>query len=66
VIFPYLSTTGSVLSSTTGDQLSIPGKEVLVDTHVLLLSKDSIVFLQPVLLEEIGITSKIMSVNWIL
>jgi hypothetical protein len=52
----YLSATGSVLSSTTGNQLSIPGKEVLVDTHVLLLSKDSIVLLEAILLEKSGIT----------
>lgn len=65
-LFPYLSTTGSVLSSTTGDQLSIPGKEILVDTHVLLLGEDSIVILQAVLLEKGSITLESMSVNWIL
>lgn len=64
MLFPYLSTTGGVLSSTTGDQLSIPGKEVLVDTHVLLLGEDSIVLLQAVLLEKGSITLGLMSVNW--
>ena len=59
MIPPYLSTTGSVLSSTTRDQLSIPGEEVLVDAHVLLLSKNSIIVLQAVLLEKGGITSKL-------
>jgi hypothetical protein len=56
MIFSYLGTTGSVLSSPTGDQLSIPSKEILVDTHVLLLGEDSIVILQAVLLEKGGIT----------
>jgi hypothetical protein len=33
-----LGTTGSVLGSTTGDQLSIKLHELIVETHVLLLS----------------------------
>lgn len=53
---PYLGTTGSVLGGTTGDQLSVPGEEVLIDAHVLLLSEDSIVGLQAILLKESGIT----------
>lgn len=59
MIPPHLSTTGSVLSSTTGDQLRIPGEEVLVDAHVLLLSKDSIILLQAVLLEKCSIAFKL-------
>lgn len=54
----YLGTTGSVLGSTTGDQLDIVlGKQLVVETHVLVLSKDSIVVLQAILLQKGGITS---------
>lgn len=54
----YLGTTGSVLGSTTGDQLDIVlGEQLVVETHVLVLSKDSIVVLQAILLQKGGITS---------
>ena len=54
----YLGTTGSVLGSTTGDQLDIVlGEQLVVETHVLVLSKDSIVVLQTILLQKGGITS---------
>lgn len=54
----YLGTTGSVLGSTTGDQLNIVlGEELVIKTHVLVLSKDSIVVLQTILLQKGGITS---------
>lgn len=54
-----LSTTGSVLGSTTGDQLSIKLHELIVETHVLLLSKDSIVGLQAILLQKSGISTSL-------
>lgn len=53
----YLGTTSGVLGGTTGDQLGVPGEQVLVDTHVLVLSKDGIIFLQAVLLEESSIAN---------
>lgn len=52
----YLSTTSGVLGGTTGDQLGVAGNQVLVDTHVLVLSEDSIIGLQTILLQESGIT----------
>jgi hypothetical protein len=52
----YLSTTSSVLGSTTGNQLSILGHKLLIETHVLLLGEDGIVVLETVLLEKGGIT----------
>lgn len=55
-IATYLSTTGSVLGSTTGDQLSILGHKLLIETHVLLLGENGIVILETVLLEKSGIT----------
>ena len=58
VFNPYLGTTSGVLGSTTGDQLGIAGKQVLVDTHVLLLGEDSIIGLQIILLQESGIARK--------
>jgi hypothetical protein len=60
-IAPYLGTTGSVLGGTTGDQLGVPGEEVLIDAHVLLLSENSIVGLQAILLEKSGITRRKVS-----
>lgn len=52
----YLSTTGSVLSGTTGNQLSIALQQLFVDTHVLVLCEDSVVVLEPILLQEGGVT----------
>jgi hypothetical protein len=59
----YLGTTSGVLGGTTGDQLSVTGEQVLVDTHVLVLSKDSIILLQTILLEESGITNYEISIK---
>jgi len=59
----YLSTTGSVLSGAAGNQLSIPGHELLVEAHVLLLGEDGIVCLELVLLEKSGITGNGMSAS---
>lgn len=55
-VFAYLSTTGSVLGSTTGNQLSILGHKLFIETHVLLLGENGIVVLETVLLKESGIT----------
>jgi hypothetical protein len=52
----YLGTTSGVLGGTTGDQLGVPGEQVLVDTHVPVLSENGIVLLKAVLLEESSIT----------
>lgn len=54
----YLSTTSGVLGGTTGDQLGVPGEQVLVNTHVLVLSEDSVIFLQAILLQKSGIAKK--------
>lgn len=59
----YLSTTSSVLSGAAGNQLSIPGHELLVEAHVLLLGEDGIVCLEVVLLEKSGITGNGMSAS---
>jgi hypothetical protein len=59
----YLGTTSGVLGGTTGDQLSVPGEQVLVDTHMLVLSKDGIVLLQAVLLEESSIANYGISIE---
>lgn len=53
----YLRTTSRVLCSTTGDQLGIViVEQLLVQTHVLLLSEDGIVVLEAVLLQKRGVT----------
>jgi hypothetical protein len=53
----YLSATGSVLSGTTSNQLSIMVLEqLLVESHMLVLRKDGIVVLQTILLEESSVT----------
>lgn len=58
----YLSTTSGVLSSTTGDQLGIARKQVLVDTHVLVLGEDSIIGLETVFLQESDIATCSVSI----
>lgn len=56
----YLSSTGSVLSGTTSDQLSIVVLEkVLIETHVLFLREDGIVCLHIILLQESFVTIEI-------
>jgi hypothetical protein len=57
VLKTYLGTTSGVLSGTTGDQLGIAGKQILVDTHMLLLGEDSIIGLQAILIQESGIAT---------
>lgn len=66
MITPYLGTTGSVLSGTTGDQLSVLRHEFLVESHVLLLGENGIVVLETVLLEKSGITRIVcQQLNWL-
>lgn len=55
-IVMYLSASGCVLGSSTRDELRIAiVDQVVVETHVFLLSEDSIVGLHAVFLEHGGI-----------
>lgn len=46
------------MGGTTRDQLSIPGKQILIDTHVLVLGENSIVVLETILFQKGGIAKK--------
>lgn len=53
----YLGSTGSVLSGTTSNQLRLAVlEELVIESHMLLLGKDSVIILQAVLLQESTIT----------
>lgn len=53
----YLSTTSSVLSSTTSNQFGIVFEQLLIEAHVLVLSQDSIIGFETILLQESVITT---------
>ena len=46
------------MCSSASNELSIAAKELIIESHVLLLSKDSIVVLKTVLFQKSGIAVK--------